>query len=125
LLFSDWLYTYHSNGVVRSDEPSDVFAMFESWLNRKERDGEIDAQEASKRRADIRSRMKVDFLTLRELRGNAFIEQVPGGSRIYMLQNTGYQTRAENRYLMFAGILLAFASLFGFIVEMRLRQLKR
>ena len=61
---------------------------------------------------------------MREHRGEAFIEQVQGGSRIYKLGNSSYQVRAGNRYLMLAGILLAFASLFGFIVEMRLRQLE-
>ena len=125
LLFSDWQYTYQSQGVVRPEEPSEVFAMFEHWLGRKVADGEIDAQEASKRRADILSRMKLDFVTVREHRGQAFIEQVPGGSRVYEFRNGSYQVRAGNRYLMLAGILLAFASLFGFIVEMRLRQLKK
>jgi transcriptional regulator with XRE-family HTH domain len=125
LLFYDWQYTYHSQGVVRADEPSDVFAMFEHWLGKKVRDGEIDETEYRKLRADIMSRMRLDFLTLREHRGTAFIEQVQGGSRIYRLDNSSYQVRAENRYLMLTGILLAFAGLFGFIVEMRLRQLKR
>jgi len=125
LLFSDWQYTYQSQGVVSPGEPSDVFGMFELWLGTKVRDGEIDAAEASKRRAEILARKRVDFLTVREHRGQAFIEQVPGGSRVYEFRNGSYQVRTGNRYLMLVGILLAFASLFGFIVEMRLRQLKR
>ena len=125
LLFSDWQYTYESPGIVRPDEPSDLYGMFEVWLQAKMRAGEIDEPEALKRRSEIMSRMQVGLMTVREHRGEAFIEPVPGGTRIFKLKNSSYQSRAENRYLMFAGMLLAFASLFGFIVEMRLRQLRR
>src|SRR5688572_20958373 len=125
LLFSDWQYTYESQGVVHPDEPSDIYAMFQPWLGAKIRAGEMGEEEAGKRIAEIMTRMKVEYRTVREHRGDAFIEQVPGGSRVYKLKNPSYQVRAGNRYLMFAGILLAFTGLFGFIVEMRLRQLKR
>jgi len=125
LLFSNWQYTYESQGVVHPDEPANLYEFFQPWLGAKIRAGEITEEEAGKRVAEIMTRMKVDFLTVPEHRGDAFIEQVPGGSRIYKLKSPSYQERAGNRYLMLVGILLAFASLFGFIVEMRLRQLKR
>jgi hypothetical protein len=125
LLFSDWQYTYESPGVAHPDEPADIFDMFQPWLGAKVGAGQIDETEARKRVAEYWSRMKVDLLTVRERRGDAFIEQVPGGLRVYKYKSSSYQARAENRYLMLAGLLLAFASLFGFIVEMRLRQLKR
>jgi len=125
LLFSDWQYSYESHGVVHPGEPNELYDTYQSWLGAKIRAGEITEDQAAKRIAEIRSRMQVDYLTIREHRGDHFIEQVPGGSRIYQLMNSSFQARAENRYLMLAGVLLAFASLFGFIVEMRLRQLKK
>jgi len=125
LMTSNWQYTYESEGVVRPDEPSDLYDMFHPWVGAKVRAGEIDDAEARKRISEYMSRMKVDFRTLREHRGDAFVEPVPGGSRVYKLKNSNYQEQAANRYLMLAGLLLTFASLFGFIVEMRLRTLKR
>jgi transcriptional regulator with XRE-family HTH domain len=125
LLFSDSLYTYESKGVVFPNEPPDIFTNPHLWITatmiareHKERDAEY-----SKRSAEIMSRMKPDILALRENRGDTFIEAVAGGTRIYALRSTVVQPRAENRYLMLAGLLLAFAGLFGFLVEMRLRQL--
>jgi hypothetical protein len=125
LLFSDWQHTYASQGVVHPDEPSAIYDNFELWLRAKMGAGEIGEAQLLKARAETMSRMKESFITVREHRGDAFIEQVPGGSRIYKLKNSSYQVRHENRYLMFAGVFLTFASLFGFIVEMRLRQLRR
>jgi transcriptional regulator with XRE-family HTH domain len=126
LLFSDSLYTYESKGVVHPNEPPDIFHNPHGWLQAtiglrdfKERDAEY-----SKRYAEIMSRMKLDIITTHENRGERFIEAVAGGTRIYTLGRTFVQPRAENRYLMLAGLLLAFASLFGFLVEARLRQLK-
>jgi transcriptional regulator with XRE-family HTH domain len=125
LLLSNWTYTYSSPGVVHPDEPSDVFGVGENWLVMKVRTGEIDEAELLRRKADILSRLKVEYRTLPEHHGQAFIEQVPGGSRIYTLFSSSERERAGNRQLMFAGLLLSFASLFGFIVEWRLRLLRR
>jgi hypothetical protein len=125
LLLSNYQYTYFSPGVVHADEPSDVYEAFNVWLASKVRAGEMDEAERAKRMAEIQSRMKVDFLTLHEHRGDAFIEKVPGGSRIYNLRNNSYEVQPANRAMMLAGLLLAFVCLFGFIVEWRLRQLKR
>lgn len=125
LLFSNSVYSYISEGVVHEDEPTDLFDSYNSWLASKRRAGEIDDDGYKKREAEIMSRMKADLLTLNEHRGEGFIEKVPGGSRVYQLRNIGYQERAGNRYLMVAGLLLTFTSLFGFFVEWRLRQLKR
>ncbi len=125
LLVTNWQYTYESQGVVHPDEPSDLFGMFDAWLGAKVRAGEMDEAEALKRKSEMISRMKVDFRLLREHRGDAFIEQVAGGTRVYKYKNSSYQEQAANRYLMLVGMFLIFSSLLGFIVEMRLRSFKR
>lgn len=125
LLFPGTQYTYASEGVVQPDEPSDLFGLYEKWLSAKIHAGEIDEAEARKRQAQIISRMKVEFLVLDEDRGEAFIQEVPGGSRVFKRKNSSFRERAANRYLVLLGVLLAFTSLFGFIVEMRLRRMKQ
>lgn len=125
MLVSGWQYTYVSQGIIHPDEPSDVFSMTDSWLMSKLRTGAIDDAGYREQKAEILGRMKVAFRTLREHRGDAFVERVPGGSRIYSLRNSSYQEPAENRVVTGIGLLLTFASLFGFIVEWRLRSLKR
>jgi transcriptional regulator with XRE-family HTH domain len=125
LLFSNTHYTYESEGVVHPDEPSELFDMVERWLSIKLRAGELSEADYSKRHAEIVKRMQKSYLLTSEDRGTSFIQSVPGGTRAYKMMNITYDPRVENRYLMFAGILLAFASLFGFIVEFRLRGLKR
>jgi transcriptional regulator with XRE-family HTH domain len=125
MLISGWQYTYVSQGVIHPDEPSDVFSMTDSWLMSKVRTGAINDAGYREQKAEILARMKNEFRTLREHRGYAFIEQVPGGSRIYTLQNSSYQEPAGNRILTVVGLLLTFCGVFGFIVEWRLRQLRR
>lgn len=126
LLFSDSLYVYESKGVVHPNEPPDIFYNPRAWIEVTMTAREYKEREAeySKRAAEIMSRMKLDIVRLRENRGDTFIEAVDGGTRIYSLRSSGVQPRTENRFLMLAGLLLTFAGLFGFIVEMRLRQLR-
>jgi transcriptional regulator with XRE-family HTH domain len=125
LLLTNWQYNYESEGVIHAEEPSNIFDMYDVWLRAKLMAGEIDDAGVHKRRLEFISRMQSDFLTLRDNRGDAFIVSVPGGTRVYKLKNPSYEERAGNRYLMFSGLLLTFASLFGFLVEFRLRSLKK
>jgi hypothetical protein len=124
LIFPGWQYTYSSKGVVKPDEPSDLYGVFDVWLGAKLRAGEISEEEGRKRKAEIISRMQVDFRVLNEDRGDAFIEKVPGGSRIYERRSSSFRESAANRYLVLLGALLAIGSVFGFFIEMRLRRLR-
>jgi transcriptional regulator with XRE-family HTH domain len=127
LLGSGFTYTYESPGVAHADEPTDIFGfgMADSWLQAEFRAGEITEADFAKRRLEIMSRMKSDIVILDESRGDGFIAQVPGGTRLYKLKGSAYNDPPANRYAMFGGLLLAFASLFGFIIEARLRSLKK
>ena len=126
LLFSDWQYSYESHGVVHPDEPNDALRHVSIVAGREDtrrRDHRRSSRQAQRRDQVSHAGGLPDHYE--STVATHFIEQVPGGSRIYQLKNSSFQARAENRYLMLAGVLLAFASLFGFIVEMRLRQLKK
>jgi transcriptional regulator with XRE-family HTH domain len=124
LLVSNWQYTYRSPGVIHPGEPTDLFDTIGRWLRLRVAAGQIDENQARKLEAELMAREQEDFLTVPERRGEGFLLKVPGGSRVYGLKDQSYQARPANRYLMFAGMLLAFASVFGFLVEMRLRSLK-
>jgi transcriptional regulator with XRE-family HTH domain len=127
LVFSNLQYTYESKGVVLPGEPSDLFDHYNyrSWIDVTTTGvRENKEEEYRKRLAELLGRMNLDVVTIRENRGDTFMQQVAGGTRIYKKTIPSVQVRAENRCFMVAGLLLTFASLFGFLVEMRLRQLK-
>lgn len=127
LFGSGLTYTYESAGVAHPDEPTDIFefGVIQRWLTAKVRAGEISEQEFSKRDLELMSRMQADIRILDESRGDGFIAQVPGGTRLYKLKSSAYNDPPAHRYAMLAGLLLTFASLFGFIVEARLRSFKK
>ena len=125
MIFSGTQYAYASQGVVHPDEPSNLYGMFDMWLGAKVAAGEIDEHESRRRQAEIISRMKQDYRLEDTSRGLEFIETVPGGTRLYKVAHQNFVERPANRYMTLAGVLLAFASLFGFIIEARLRQLKK
>lgn len=79
-------------------------------------------QDQEKRVAEYEARYNEDNLVSNDYRGLAFVEPVKGGTRTYTHQTNEEATRPENRYLMLLGTLLAFAGIFGFFVEYRLRR---
>ena len=125
LFSTGMLYTYESLGVVHADEPSELFDIFDRWLIARRNAGEFDEVEMNRRRVEYIARMQSELVTTTENRGSGFIDQVPGGTRFYKFKSSSFGASALNRYLMLAGVLLAFSSLFGFFVEWRLRSLKR
>jgi transcriptional regulator with XRE-family HTH domain len=125
LIFPGLQYTYESQGVVKSDEPSDLYGLRDHWLAARISAGEISEAEARKRKAEILSRMQVEYRVLDADRGEAFIEKLRDGSRIFKRKNTSFRERAANRYLVLLGALLTIGSAFGFFIEMRLRRLRR
>lgn len=124
LLFPGNLYSYESAGVVRADEPSDVFDSPGSWLRTQMKAGVFSEEEWAKRDLEMTKRTKRDVVALDQSRGMGYAEQVPGGTRYYQLMSQSFEPRKQNRYLMLAGLVLTLSSLFGFVVEMRLRGIR-
>lgn len=125
LLSSNWQYTYYSEGVIHPGEPTDLFTGVQSWLTARVHAGEITESEFAKQKLEILAREQTEFRVLDVRRGESFTENVPSGTRWFQLKDATYQPSAANRYLMLGGLFLAFGSLFGFIVEWRLRSFKR
>jgi transcriptional regulator with XRE-family HTH domain len=122
-IFSNVHYSYYSEGVVKNNESADIFERYLMMYHLQRQAGIISEAEASKLSAEITStRRRPEHLVQTTYRGESFKHDVAGGFRQYVLRNTASIRRMENNLLMFLGTLLAFAGLFGFVVEYRLRR---
>lgn len=122
-IFSNVHYSYYSEGVVRNNEPADIFERFHFMYEVQRQAGVITEAEKSKLSAEISStRRRPEYVVQTTYQGDSFKRDVDGGFRQFFLRNTASIRRMENNLLMFLGTLLAFAGLFGFIVEYRLRR---
>jgi transcriptional regulator with XRE-family HTH domain len=106
LLYSNTQYNYVSQGVVSAGEPTNIFD-----------DHATQAEE-------FKRRINQQVMLLDDYRGEAFLQKVDGGQRLYKLAAQKLVERAQNRWLMFIGALLAFSGIIGFVVEQRLRSVK-
>ena len=73
---------------------------------------------------EFKRRINQQVMLLDDYRGEAFLQKVDGGQRLYKLAAQKLVERAQNRWLMFIGALLAFSGIIGFVVEQRLRSVK-
>ena len=122
-IFSNVHYAYYSEGVVTNNEPADIFDHYHQIYTYQSRAGIISEIEESKLIAEIEStRRRPEHLDQTTYQGEFFKRDVAGGFRQFSLRKTDSIRRMENNLLMFVGTLLAFAGLFGFIVENRLRR---
>ena len=122
LVFHEFVHVYESVGVIKEDEPRDVFYRWTQYyvdplLTADERSKVIDVMglEMAKRRID-------DIIMSREYRGPEFAEQVEGGIRVYRLDSSASKKipRAINAWLQVLGVLLLSSGVMGFILERRL-----
>jgi transcriptional regulator with XRE-family HTH domain len=124
LMFSNERFNYASDGVVRAGEPTNIFDMHQGLLQNRFNAQQITRDEFATLTEEFSRRFHEHVLLLDEYRGEAFIQPVEGGTRLYEMKRATYHARPENRWLMLAGVLLTFAGLFGFIVEARLRRIR-
>jgi transcriptional regulator with XRE-family HTH domain len=125
LMFSNTQYNYESPGILLPGEPTDFFESYRDLLMNLRAAGEITEQQRVERMMEIGKRRIRDYRTLDDYRGRAYAEKVPGGERMYYFQRTTSFRPPENRWLMLAGTLLVFAGITGFIIEARLRGVRR
>ncbi len=123
LLFPNTQYNYHSPGVVRPGEPSDILLNYESLLLAKMLAGEISDNQRMKSVAGYKLRIQEHSLLLPDYRGDAFIIPAEGGSRSYYYKGAATHERPVNRYLMLTGMVLTLGGIFGYFFEHRLRDI--
>ena len=127
LIFNEYVYHYESIGVVKDDEPADIFSRWERYyLNTGE---ELSALQRQKKQKSLSLEMAKRRVTLvqmtPEYKGPSFTETVAGGRRIYKLDNLMSKKirRPINSWLQVLGVLLFASGIMGFVLERRLFKL--
>lgn len=124
LVFSTTQFNYESPGISLPGESSDFLETFQHRLRQQLEAGQISEQERVQRIQEIDQRRVLDYQVHDGFVGRAYTVDVPGGQRTYYFQHLSQYERPQNRWLMLAGMLLAFGGITGFIVEARLRQVR-
>ncbi|RYY73830.1 MAG: XRE family transcriptional regulator [Gammaproteobacteria bacterium] len=129
LIFNSIQYEYISDGILLEGEPWDFIS---SWERYEAKDSctynvSDECQKKSEERAAkdkvMRARIRLDTLMTTSYQGKHIYKNVEGGFRVYEFKGDRNIHHAGNRYLMLLGTLIAFAGLFGFFVEFRLRKI--
>ncbi len=127
LIFGSVLNEYVSAGVIKSNEPKDLFInsylYFESSGCPLDSNKEIDRQKCLDPSTTKGVRENIDTLLLPEYRGIVIYKDVEGGQRVYNFRTSRPGDDSPNRWLMLIGTMFAFSGLFGFLVEFRLRKI--
>ncbi|HUQ09100.1 MAG TPA: helix-turn-helix transcriptional regulator [Steroidobacteraceae bacterium] len=124
LVFSNVQYSYVSKGVVLSGEPANVFDIHDQLVRNQVVAGMITEAQARTLFEEFGRRENEGYVVLDEYRGDAFIEKVDGGQRLYSLMRQADVERPGSRWLQLIGALLTFAGILGFVVEARLRSVR-
>jgi len=124
LLFSNTQYNYRSKGVVLPGEPVNIFDDHQGLLGEKRRAKLITPEEADQLSEEFSRRYHEAVLLLDEYRGDAFVQDVEGGKRLYDISREARIERPQNRWITLVGVLLTFGGILGFITEQRLRSVK-
>lgn len=104
LVFSNTQYGYRSVGVLLPDESPELAFRYPQ---------------------KFASRVMPESRVLDVYRGGEFFEAVPGGRRYFTFTGEVVTSRPQNRWLMLVGALLGFGGLAGFLIEARLRSMRR
>lgn len=124
LIFNEYVYHYESIGVIKDEEPADIFSRWDRYyLNVGET---LTAQQRIQKQKSLMLEMAKRRVTLvqmtAEYKGPTFTETVPGGRRIYKLDNVLSKQirRPINSWLQVLGVLLFASGIMGFVLERRL-----
>jgi transcriptional regulator with XRE-family HTH domain len=127
LIFVAELNEYVSGGVIKPNEPKDLFInshrYFESSGCPLDINQQVDQQKCLDPSTTKGVRENVATLLLPEYQGPVIYKDVEGGQRAYNFRRPHPAINSFNRWLMLIGTLLTFSGLFGFFVEFRLRKI--
>lgn len=127
LIFGAVQYEYISGGVIKPNEPMDLFEHPNRYFYSNgcpiPVDGKFDPQACVDPSKNINVREKIETLLLADYQGAAIYKNVEGGQRVYFYSSLRDGRGTPNRYLMLVGAMLFFSGIFGFFVEFRLRKI--
>jgi transcriptional regulator with XRE-family HTH domain len=126
LLYSNTQYNYVSQGVLSAGEPTNIFDdhVHQQLLQARFFAKLLTDAEYATQAEEFKRRINQQVMLLDDYRGEAFLQKVDGGQRLYKMAAQKLVERPQNRWLMFIGALLAFSGIIGFVVEQRLRSVK-
>ena len=129
LIFNEYVYHYESIGVVKDDEPADIFSRWERYQLAGLKVSDVSSDEMFNQRNALALEMAKRRVTLvqmtPEYKGPSYTETVAGGRRIYKLDNLMSKKirRPINSWLQVLGVLLFASGIMGFVLERRLFKL--
>ncbi len=114
-LFNERFYEYKSLGVIKTDEPLNVFTHWSNYIidsNREKRE---------EKTREMLARRVPSFKLMDEYIGESFVEEVEGGKRLYNVDELSRTIpHAGNSWFEFLGILAAVFGLAFALLEPRL-----
>lgn len=129
LLFTAVAYEYRSGGILKADEPDEVFEHVEIYKNQQgcvpafTSEGKKESDGCKALSAELQARSRSETLLLPEYKGAVIYADQPDGRRAFFYRTQQSSNNRANSLLIIVGSLLAFGGLFGFIVEYRLRKI--
>jgi hypothetical protein len=114
-LFNERFYEYKSLGVIKNDEPLNIYTHWSNYIidsNREKRE---------EKTREMLARRVPSFKLMNEYIGESFVEEVEGGKRLYNVDELSRTIpHAGNSWFEFLGILAAVFGLAFALLEPRL-----
>jgi transcriptional regulator with XRE-family HTH domain len=114
-LFNERFYEYKSLGVIKNDEPLNIYTHWSNYIfdsNREKRE---------EKTREMLARRVPSFKLMDEYIGESFVEEVEGGKRLYNVDELSRTIpHAGNSWFEFLGILAAVFGLAFALLEPRL-----
>ena len=106
-LFNERFYEYKSLGVIKNDEPLNIYTHWSNYIIESNR------EKREEKGREILARRVQSFKLMDKYVGESFVEAVEGGKRVYSADEISRtMPHAGNSWLEFIGI---FAAVFGLV----------
>ncbi|MGH8854733.1 MAG: helix-turn-helix domain-containing protein [Telluria sp.] len=126
IFFSNKLYKYKSDGVLRAGESEDIFKSQKEILQLRMMAETITPQEMSGALADFyATRLAPATAEWPDSRGTVYYEPAENGRRRFELVDTRHVQVPGNRILQYLGAIVFASGFVGLFIEWRLRRLNK
>lgn len=117
LFFSNYVYQYKSDGILRDGEPKELLHSPMQYLPNSASHEATDEFLTS-----IKARSDESYVQYGDFHGNIFNVPVEGGSRTYYLEDETEIKPWQSTAVVFFGVLLAMFGMTGILLERKLSQ---
>ena len=117
-IFHEHIYVYESKGLVKPDEPIDIYDRNVADLIDRSLPG-FD-QKLRQLRFKLASRNTTEYQNFTYYKGESYVQNFPDGRRLFRFDKNKRVPHPANGVLQFLGILFAAIGAIGFIIERRI-----